>query len=29
MITADLKNDERFSHVGKKRVARIMREHNL
>lgn len=29
MITADLKSDERFSHVGKRRVARIMRENNL
>ena len=29
MITADLKSEERFSHVGHNRVARIMRENNL
>ena len=29
MITADLKSDERFCHVGHRRVARIMRENNL
>jgi len=29
MITADLKSEECFSHVGRNRVARIMRENNL
>ena len=29
MITADLKKEERFSHVGLNRVARLMRENNL
>jgi putative transposase len=29
MITADLKSEERFSHFGRNRVARIMRENNL
>ncbi len=29
MITADLKKEARFSHVGRNRVARLMRENNL
>ncbi len=29
MITADIKKEARFSHVGKNRIARIMRENGL